>query len=144
MNHFLDASGAIFKFPAADNNSALFIFKQKITVKTVACDTKNVEVMVPLKYLSDFWRDLEMPLINCHINLVLTWYSNCVFTNDAKAATFAITDTKVYVTVAMSSTQDNVKLSQQFKSCFKRTITWNKYQSKSNNTIVKPIFRLLN
>ena len=58
--------------------------------------------MVPLKYLSNFWRTLEMPLINCEVNLILTWSSKCVFiatVNPNQNATFAITDTKLYVPV---------------------------------------------
>ena len=60
-----------------------------------------------------------MPLINCEINLILTW---CVISNDTKATAFAITDTKLYVPVVTLSTQDNVKLLQQLKSGFERTI----------------------
>ena len=55
--------------------------------------------MVPLKYLSNFWRTLEMSLINCEVKLILTWSSTCVIvsTNDANEnATFAITNTKLY------------------------------------------------
>ena len=55
--------------------------------------------MVPLKYLSNFWRTLEMPLINCEVNLILTWSSTCVITNSGDAGTFAITDTKVPSTI---------------------------------------------
>ena len=54
----------------------------------------------------------------------------CVLSNDTKATTFAIADTKVYVPVVILSTQDNVKLLQQLKSGFKGTINLNKYQSK--------------
>ena len=59
--------------------------------------------MVPLKYLSNFWRTLEMPLINCKINLILTWSVNCIVSNAAlsQAATFAITDTKLYVIIVI-------------------------------------------
>ena len=70
-----------------------------------------------------------MPLINCEINLILTWSSNCVLSNDAKATAFIITDTKFYVPVVTLPTQDNAKKFQQLKSGFKRTINWNKYQS---------------
>ena len=66
-----------------------------------------------------------MPLINCEINLILTWSTNCVFvyTNVVNQnATFAITDTKLYVLVVTLSTQDNSKLRQQLKSVFKRLI----------------------
>ena len=82
---------------------------------------KDVEVMVPLKYLSNFWRTLKIPLVNCEINLILTWSSTCVITNSTGARRFTITDTRLYVPVA--------KLLQQLKSGFKRTIYWNKYQS---------------
>ena len=68
--------------------------------------------MVPLKYLNNFWRTLEMPLINCEVKLILTWSSNCVLIATAiqnQAATFEITDTKLYVPVVTLSTQENTK-----------------------------------
>ena len=89
--------------------------------------------MVPLKHLSNFLRTLEMPLITCEIKLFLTWSEKCVTASNTAAdqtATFAITDTKLYVPVVTLSTQDNSKLLQQLKSGFKRTINWNNYQSK--------------
>ena len=89
--------------------------------------------MVPLKYLSNFWRTLEMPLINCEVNLILTWSSTCVLvsTNVANQnATFAITNTKLYVPIVTLSTQENTKFLQQLKSDFKRVINWNKGLSK--------------
>ena len=63
---------AIIEFPADNNNSVLFKFKEKITVKTGNNGGKNVKIMVPLKYLSNFGRTLEMSLINCEISLLLT------------------------------------------------------------------------
>ena len=101
--------------------------------------------MVPLKYLSNFWRNLEMPLINCEINFHLDWSEKCVIAATDVAnqgATFLITDTKLYVPVVTLSTQDNAKLLEQLKSGFKRTINWNKYQSKKINRKTKSIFRL--
>ena len=86
--------------------------------------------MVPLKYLSNFWRTLEMPLINCEVNFILTRSSTCVITNSNGAGTFAITNTKLYVPVVTSSTQENTKFLQQIKAGFKRVINWNKYLSK--------------
>ena len=89
--------------------------------------------MVPIKYLSNFWRTLEMSLISCEVNLILTWSENCVIVSTDVAgqnATFAITDTKLYVPVITLSQQDNAKLLQQLKSGFKRVINWNKYLSK--------------
>ena len=66
--------------------------------------------MVPLKYLSNFWRTLEMPVINCEIELILTWSRNSVIisTNIAnQIPTFAITETTLHVSVVTLSTQDN-------------------------------------
>ena len=90
----------------------------------------NAEIAVPLKYLSNFWRTLEIPLIDCEINLILTWSSTCVIAEVNRAISFAKKDTKLYVPVVPLLTNDNVKLLNQFKSGFKRTINWNKYQSK--------------
>ena len=74
-----------------------------------------------------------MPLINCEVNLILTWSARCfiiVAPIAGQEQTFTITDTKLFVPVVTLSTQDNSKLLQQLKSVFKRTINWNKYQSK--------------
>ena len=60
------------------NTTDSFNFKANITGQTGDDGTKDVEIMVPLKYLSNFWRTLEMPLINCEVNLILTWSSTCV------------------------------------------------------------------
>ena len=111
--------------------------------------------MVPLKYLSSFWRALEMPLINCEVNLILTWSSTCVLISTGsanQAATFAITDTKLYVPVVTLSTQENAKLLQQLKLGFKKVINWKKYLSKPEllaqnpnlNHLVEPSFQGVN
>ena len=65
-----NANGEIF---AENNTTDSFKFKAKITGQTGNNGTKDVEIMVPLKYLSNFWRTLEMLLINCEVNLILTW-----------------------------------------------------------------------
>ena len=135
-----------------DNTTDSFKFKAKITDQTGNDGTKDVEIMVPLKYLSNFWRTLEMPLINCEVNLILTWSSNCVLIATAiqnQAATFETTDTKLYVPVVTLSTQENTKFLQQLKSGFKRVINWNKYLSKPEllaqypnlNHLVEPSFQ---
>ena len=67
-----------------------------------------------------------MPLIYCEVNFILTWSSTCVITKSTDAGTFAITDTKLYVSVVILSTQDKSKLLQQLKSGFKRVVSWNK------------------
>ena len=74
-------------------------------------------MIVLLKYLSNFWRTLEMTLINCEVELMLIWSEDCVITNSTGEGKFAITETKLYVPVATLSTQDNAKLLQQLKSC---------------------------
>ena len=109
--------------------------------------TKNdVKIVVPLKYLSNFWRSLNIPLINCEKELILTWFKNCVLISKAtkeanygadpvvrkidnpENATFQITDTKLYVPVVTLSKENDIKLLEQLKTGFKRTITWNKYR----------------
>ena len=82
---------------------------------------------MPLKHLRNLWKTLEMPLITCEINLILTWSSTFIIADTTGVGTFAITDTKVIVIL---STQDNAKLLQKLKSGFKRTLNWTKYQSK--------------
>ena len=110
-------------------NSESFKSKMKITRSAPSNrNTKDVEIMVPLKYLSNFWRTLAMLLNDCEANLTLTWSSACVITNSAGAGTFRIDETKLYVPVVTLSTQDNAKLVQQLKFGFKRTVDWNKYQ----------------
>ena len=61
---------------------------------------------------------------------MLTWSSACVITNSTGKGNFEITDTKLYVPVVTSSTQDNAKLLQQLKLGFKRVVNWKKYLSK--------------
>ena len=90
--------------------------------------------MVPLKYISNFWTTLKMPLINCEVELILNWSANCViiYTNvNNQVSTFTITETNLYVPVVALSTQDNEKLLTQLKSGFKRKISWNKYLAKT-------------
>ena len=74
-----------------------------------------------------------MPLIICEVTLDLNWSENCVICEADRVTTFAMTSVKLYVPVVTLSTQDNAKLLQQLKSRFKRTINWNKYQSKASN-----------
>ena len=104
-----------------------------------------------LKHLSNFRKTLDIPLINCEINLILTWSRNCVLTskttrdanpdsnlvvvavNNSSNGTFIITDTKLYVPVVTLSTEDKNELLEQLKPGFKRSIKWNKYRSKMSN-----------
>ena len=134
-------------------DSKSFKSKVEITGSTPADgNTKKAEIIVPLKYLSNFWRTLEMPLINCEVNLILTWSKDCVITNSTGEGKFAITETKLYVPVITLSTKDNAKLLQQLKSGFKRIINWNRYQSSIKtyaqnrylNHLVNPSFQGVN
>ena len=111
----LNADDEITEFTGG-NTTDSFNFKAKITSRTGDDGTKDVEIMIPLKYLSNFWRTLEMPLINCEVNLIFTWSSTCVLisTNvQNQNATFAITDTKLYVPVVTLSTQENTNTNSQ-------------------------------
>ena len=159
-DNYAKTSGSLWQYfrdePDYNNDmdeSESFKSKIKITGKTPNNDNeKDVEIMVPLKYLSNFWRTLEMPWINCEVNLILTRSSTCVITVSNGAGTFAITDTKLYVPVVTLSTQENTKFLQQLKSGFKRVINWNKYLSKPEllaqnpnlNHLVEPIFQGIN
>ena len=76
--------------------------------------------------LNDFWRTLGSPVINCEVNLILTWSENYVVSSATGKTKFPITDTKLYVPIVNLSTVDNVKLLKQLQSGFERTFNWNK------------------
>ena len=115
-DNYSKTSGSLWQYYKDDPNdnitqSESFKSKIKITGKTPAAgNTKDVEIIVPLKYLSNFWRTLEMPLINCEVNLILPCSRDCVITNCTGEAQFAMTETKLYVPVVTLSTQNNAKL----------------------------------
>ena len=144
-DNYSETSGSLWQYckeiPAVNNNDEIvdfnganatdsFNFKTKITGQTDDDEIINIEIMVPLKYLSNFWRTLEMPLINCELE---DWSASCVVIYKIVAnqvPTFTITETNLYVPVVTLSTNDNSKLLPQLKNGFKRTITWNKYLVK--------------
>ena len=135
-------------------NSESFKYKTSITGNTynIGDDEQNydankvgkneTEIAIPLKYFSNFWRNLDIPLINCEVEIILTWSKNCVLADmtvdaDADLATvaptrseFQIKDTKLYVPVVTLSKENNIKLLQKLKSGFKKTIIWNKLGHK--------------
>ena len=154
-------------------NSESFDYKANFMNNGVTHDnlTKNdVKIVVPLKYLSNFWRHLNIPLINCEVELILTWFKNCVLVdkstreadynndpnvyeiNDPEDATFKITLVKLFVPVVTLSKENDIKLLEQLKTGFKRTIKWNKYrsqmtfQSQNNNLnyLIDPTFTNIN
>ena len=92
-------------------------------------DKNGVKIAVPLKDLRNFWRSLEMPLINYKVELSWKWSENCILSCAGTAATFEITDTKLYVPDVTLKTEDNVQLSKLLNEGFKRSVYWNKYKS---------------
>ena len=129
-----------------DDNAPLFKYKANLIANTEADGTeKGVKIVALLKYLSNFWRSLEMPLINCKIELSLKWIENCVLTTaeigvnaDATGgdcATLEVTDGKLYVSVVTLLVEDNVKLVKQLNEGFKRPIYWNKYMLIDNKRV---------
>ena len=154
-------------------NSNSFDYKASFMENGVTYDnlTKNgVKIVVPLKHLNNFWRHLDIPLINCEVELILVWFKNCVLIDkstrkanydadpnvyeidNSENAIFEITDIKLYVPVVTLSKEDDIKLLEQLKTGFKRTIKWNKYRSQmsiqpqNNNLIylIDPTFTSVN
>ena len=135
-----------------DSNSV--DYKTKILGSLAAGELEKdyVEIAIPLKYLGNFWRSLDITLINCEITLILSWYKEYVLVGKAlrnapdpqpnppiaaiespTSAKFGITDCKLYVPVVTLSAENDNKLLQQLKSIFRITIKWNKYMSQMSN-----------
>ena len=136
--------------------------------KTREKHEKDVEIVVSLIYLSNFWRALDIPLINCEIDLILTWSENCVLTskatrdadpdaNPAIAAinanvTIKIKDAKLYVPVVTLPNEKEKILLKRLRTGFKRIIKWNKYRSEMTNHtqnhnlnyLIDPTFKKVN
>ena len=135
-------------------------------VKLVMMKINETKLVIPLKHLRNFWKSLNIPLINCEVKLNLTWSKNYVLVamaerdaeNDNPAIVapteleFKITNTKLYVPVVTLSKEYDIKLLEQLKRGFKRTIKWNKYRSQmtvqSNNNnlnyLIDPTFTNVN
>ena len=118
----------------------------------------ETEIAIPQKYLSNFWRTLDMLLINCEVEIILTWAKNCVLVdmtvanNPPTGLEFQVTDTKLYVPVVTLSKENNIKLLKKLKTGFKKTIKWNKYRSQMTiqnnnnnlNYLINPTFTNVN
>ena len=142
-------------------NSNTFKYKNKITGNTYNVDAgaqgynvnkngkQEVELAIPLKYLGNFSRALNIPLISCEVSLELKWNKNCVIasleqrdigggnTDSAPTgATLAINDCKLYVPAVTLSKDDEINLITNLKSRFKREIIWNKYRSQMTTEAV--------
>ena len=126
---------------------------------------QKVELAIPLKYLGNFWRALNIPLITCEVSLELKWDKNCIITsleqrdigggnrdNAPTGATLAINDCKLYVPEVTLSKDDEIKLLTNLKSGFKREIIWNKCRSQMTaeainnnlNILIDPTFTNVN
>ena len=128
-NNYSETSGSLWQFkrnefyinnaenPANVTTVNWASFKYKSSFYKTLTDTdngvfKNVKIVVPLKYLSNFWRSLEIPLINCKSHLELNWTKNCVMSNIAGNTRFKITNTRFYILIVALSTKDNVNLAK--------------------------------
>ena len=135
--NYQDSSATVYQYkrdeppeadPIADltaNNSSSFKYKIKLLGDRNVVGgivRLNLKVVVPLKYLSNFFRSLEMPFINCKIKLNLTWKKECVLSTDIGNAVFIINDTKLYVPAATLSKEDNKDFMEQQNKGFQRTI----------------------
>ena len=154
-NNYQDSSATLYQYkrdepPEADavadltaDNSDSLKYKIKLLGNPEVNNNiarRNVRVVVPLKYLSNFFRSLEMPLINCKIKLNLTSKKECVLSTDAddaanpeNNAVFTINDTKLYVPVVTLSKEDNKDFIEQQNKGFQRSIYWNEYKTKEQN-----------
>ena len=147
-DNYQDSSATIYQYkrdepPEANaindltvTNSSSFNYKVSLLGNPVLdgnITKRSVKVVVPLKYLSNFFRSLEMPLINCKIKLNLTWKKECVLSTDAGDAVFIINDTKMYVPVVNLSKEDNKDFIEQQNKRFQRSIYWNEYKTKEIN-----------
>ena len=129
---------AVADLTANNSNSLKYKIKLLGSVTEVAVDAAgvkrlNVKVVVPLKYLSKFFRSLEMPLINCKIKLNLAWKKECVLSAGAGEVVFIINDTKLYVPVVTLSKEDNKDFIEQQNKGFQRSIYWKEYKTKEIN-----------
>ena len=142
-DNYKNSTGNLYQFKrdeTPDNNSDVandttsLVYKSKLIKGADDNNVNNVKLVVPLKYVRNFFRSLEMPLINCKIDLELTWLKDCMISSANAAAgqvvSFVITNTKLYVPVVTLSTKDNNNLTKQLNDSFRRTIYWNQYVSK--------------
>ena len=134
-DNYSDTSGSLWQFKRdeiigninlTNNNSSSFKYKSNLIGNTDVDGAnrkkENVKIAVLLKYLSNFRRSLEIPLINCKIEFLLGWYEECILSNDGNAATFKISDAKLYIPIVTLRTEDNTKLSKLLNKGFKSSI----------------------
>ena len=143
--HVINADLTIDNSQSFKYNAALF-GKTANAVNNTNSSVKDAKIFVPLKYLSNFWRSLEMLLINCKVYLELNWIEDCILSSAGDTAKFAITDAKLHVPIVTLSTKDSANLAKQLNEGFKRSVYWNSYETKPAKVIEqgKNIYELLN
>ena len=172
--NYRKTTGSLWNYYRVEPSNPLSSNSESVKYKTIIVgkmpedndSLANAKLVFPLKYLSNFWRSSNIPLINCEVELILTWSKNCVLadmtTRNAQdgnpaivapsGAKFKITDTKLYVPIVTLSKENDTKLLEQLKSGFKRTIKWNKYRSQMTiqpqnnnlNYLIDPTFTNVN
>ena len=110
--------------------NAALLRKTAGTVNNTNSSVKDAKIVVSLKYLSNFWRSSEMPLINCKVYLELNWIEDSILSSAGDTAKFTITDTKLHVPIVTLSTKDSTNLAKQLNDGFNRSIYWNSYETK--------------
>ena len=105
------------------NNSSSYRYKSSLIT-----NRNGVKIAVSLKYLSIFWRSLEMLLTNCRVELSLTWSENCILKSLPGNSTFIIADAKLYIPIVTLSIEDNTKLTKLISEGFERSVYWNKHK----------------
>ena len=127
-DNYSKRSGSLWQYYSDNSNDNITeseSFKSKIKIEGKTADndnTKNAEIVVLLKYLNNFWKTPEIPLINCEIVLDITWSKKCVISSSVGKTEFSITDTKLCVPVITLSTEDNVKLLKQLNLVLKEKL----------------------
>ena len=125
------------------DNSQSFKYKAALVGKSANAvggtnsSVKNVKIVVPLTYLSNFWKSLEMPLINCKFYLELNWIEDCILTRAGNSAKFEIKGAKLHAAIVTLSTKDSVNFTKQLSERFKTSIYWNSYETKPAKKIKK-------
>ena len=109
------------------NTKYLLLEKQNV-VNNTNSSVKSTKIVVPLNYLSNFWRSLKMSLINCKTHLELNWIEDCILGSAGNSAKFKITDAKIHVPIVTLSIKNSVNLTKQLYDVFKRSVFWNNYQ----------------
>ena len=151
-DNYSDTSGSLWQFKSDEvpanndeltiNNSEPFKYKAALVGKSAYHNkgnsfVKDTKIVVPLKYLSNFWRSLEIPLINCKVHLDLNCIEDCIQSSAGNSAKCERTDAKLHFPIVTLSTKDSVNLTKQLSEGLKRSVYWNNYQTKPAKVIGK-------